>query len=111
MGWFGVPGESRPGFAGAFARVGIAAALLGSLVALAASDPARAAEEYRVMISRVDSSRFPEVKFNATVLDAQFIPVNDVTIGDWELIEDGAPVKLTEAGSVTSVDNPISVVV
>src|SRR5262249_2750154 len=96
---------------GAFARLGAVATLVAALAGLAGAVPVHADDAYRVMVSRVDSSRFPDVKFNATVLDSQFVPVSDLAIGDWELLEDGSSVNVTSAAAVTSAESPISVIV
>ncbi len=94
---------------GAFPR--LLAVLVMAMTLLAGAVPARADDGgYRVMIGRVDSRQFPDVRINATVLDNQFIPVTNLKASDWELLEDGQPVPVDTAERVQDIDNPIAVV-
>src|SRR5436309_3105318 len=102
--WFSKSGRRR------LAGTVLALWVLASLGAPLAGMVSAADGAYRIMVGRVDSSKFPDVKFNVTVIDQQYIPVKGLADGRWELLEDGKPAKVTSISQVIDVDSPITVV-
>src|SRR5437763_1564786 len=87
----------------AVASVAIVAALLGPLL-VGAGRASAADGAYRIVIGSIDSSRFPEVRFSATVIDQTYVPVADLG-QNWDLVEDGKPVKVMAAAPIVATDN------
>ncbi|MHB1005485.1 MAG: VWA domain-containing protein [Chloroflexota bacterium] len=60
-------------------------------------------------VSKIDGTRFPIVTANVTLVDGSGRPVLGVGAENWELLEDGKPIKNVQIGTTVNAQEPLLV--